>query len=676
MPIEFNCPEIRDAVLIKADITENISNYWEMDVDLQVTPDQDTNRLVNSSFVLIVHYGNDEARYFSGIIQRAALRNVLNLTDGEADSILHLHVVPEMARMDYTARFRIFQELSTEDIVHQILKENSIDFQLNLRSINPEKRPVCVQYGETDLHFLFRLLEENGAYCFTVSSAKGSTLHVSDSNASAPRIQMGLRMYRGYSEAAYNPDMVFNILQRSSLGTARVVCYSYNESLARVVSGTTSASSSASPTIGCQEFFDLPFLDQDAGNSSARVCLERANEATAMVSANSCCPAIQLGFNVYVEGVGWVFVSSVKHTINQGVKHPMSQSVSSPRQMEYVNWFEALPAGTPFSPLALHQKSRIYGVQIGAVVGGPVDTIYCDKIGRIRVALPWDSNSHGNDTGSYWVKVVQPWAGNGYGSLITPRVGMNVLIGFLNGDPDQPFCLGCAYSEANRPPGNYPEENSAISSFFTRTVDGDGFNELKFNDTNGEEEVFLHAQRDLTIFAGQKVAETIEDGIKTLTIQKGDYVIELLDGDMGVTIKKGNHTFTLQDGNLSIDVKGSLFVKASEDIILECGGKCRCKSEKSITLDTRADVCIYASMDVVYKCQNFKMEAKMSVEFKCIDLSLDGTKSCTITAMQFEITATATMKISGVSCDLNSSGATSIKSGGAVVVKGSTVAIG
>ncbi|MDR1289270.1 MAG: type VI secretion system tip protein VgrG [Holosporales bacterium] len=676
MPIEFNCPEIRDAVLIKADITENISDYWEMDVDLQVTPDQDTNRLVNSSFVLIVHYGNDEARYFSGIIQRAALRNVLNLTDGSADSILHLHVVPEMARMDYTARFRIFQELSTEDIVHQILKENSIDFQLNLRSINSEKRPVCVQYGETDLHFLFRLLEENGAHCFTVSSAKGSTLHVSDSNASAPRIQTRLKTYRSYSEAAYNPTVVFNTLQSSSLGTARVVCYSFNESQSRDVSGETSASSSASPTIGWQERFDLPFLDQDAGKRISRVCLERANEATVMVSANSYFPGMHTGYWIYLEGVGWVFPVSVKHTINQSVQPPMTTSISSPRLVEYVNWFEALPAGAQFSPLALHQKSRIYGVQIGAVVGGPVDTIYGDKIGRIRVALPWDSNAHGNDTGSYWVKVVQPWAGNGYGSLITPRVGMNVLIGFLNGDPDQPFCLGCAYSEANRPPGNYPEENSAISSFFTRTVDGDGFNELKFNDTNGEEEVFLHAQRDLTIFAGQKVAETIEDGIKTLTIQKGDYVIELLDGDMGVTIKKGNHTFTLQDGNLSIDVKGSLFVKASEDFTIECGGKLLVKSANEMTMQAGGKLECITPDTLSAQGQQVSLKANSIGEFEALQLKFNGSGSVQLSGPQIDCAAKAALMMTAPLIDLNSSGATSIKSGGAVVVKGSTVAIG
>jgi type VI secretion system secreted protein VgrG len=576
--------------------------------------------------------------------------------------------------MDYFTRFRVFQELSIEDTIRQVLKDNSIDYRINFQFMKSDKRPVCIQYGETDLHFISRLLEENGAYFFLVSDDNKTTLHACDSSTSAQKCRTVLRLYKTYSDAAYNPTVVFNIQQSKSIGVRQVDCYSYNENLARMVSGTFSAASD-SLRIGEREVFGLQFEDQEAANRKSREFLEMDNAEATILTGNSYCPEIYPGAIVEIDKVGAFFVVSVSHDITQGVKPPMIQPVTA-TLTEYANSFKAIPAAVLFRPPNVHKKNKIPGLVPGKVVGDPAGSVNCDEFGRILVLFPWDSRSRENGTGSCWVYVMQGWAGNGYGALFIPRVGMDVFIGFLNGDPDRPYCFGSTYCEANKPPGNYPKEMNTVSGLRTLSVDGDGFNEVRINDKGGEEEIFVHAQKSFHMVAEDDVQVTTQTGPVTVTIKKGDCTIVLHEGNMGVTLDQGGYSVTLKDGGLIFDVTGDISFKSSGDFKVECDGDMNFQAGKGIKLASDGKIEIISKSDVTVSCQNWKAEAKMEGSVKATDIKFDGTKGIEFSALQIKGNATATLEMGSPVLDLKATGMCTVSGGGRLAISAAMIQLG
>jgi type VI secretion system secreted protein VgrG len=358
-----------------------------------------------------------------------------------------------------------------------------------------------------------------------------------------------------------------------------------------------------------------------------------------------------------------------------GVKPPFTHTGDTPTVV-YVNSFEAIQADVPYRPSNLHQKSIIPGIQLAKVVGGPEGTVNCDAFGRVRVSFPWDSQSHGNDTGSCWVRVVQAWAGNGYGTLFVPRVGMDVLIVFLNGDPDRPFCVGAAYSEANKPPGKYPEEMNTVSSLRTNSVDGSGCNELRVNDKGGEEEIFVHAQKDFVILTEHDAQETIEEGSKTLTIKKGDYSVFLDEGNHEFTVKKGNQSVTLNDGNLTIDVTGNISIKASGNISVDCDGEFSVNSGKDSSIKSSTNMTLHSENGFHADCQKATLESTSSLEVKSQNVKINGGTSVEVSGMQIKIAATAKMDLSGAISKYESTGTCTISGGGRLAVSAAVIQLG
>ncbi|MDR0695532.1 MAG: type VI secretion system tip protein VgrG [Holosporales bacterium] len=686
LDIKISCSAIPEAVIIKAEVTEALSELFSIDVFLQTTRQINIDSVVNSPASISMKW--DQTHYFSGFVELASFENVTDVAGKKTDSILYIRIVPTLARTAYFRKYRAFQEQSAKDIIQSVLKENGVsNLNVNLQSAGSDKRAFCVQYGENDFHFISRLMEEEGIFYYFEHKDGEDWLHISDNNASAHKIATALEIKKALPADVTFLDSVFNITLSSSIGTKKVDSFAYNDAKAEVVSGASSASSSASNTrIGEKEFFNNQFAEKAAGDRYSRTILESNNSTIKKLTGNGHCPSVRPGAIFQISGShtdahnGEFFVTHVKHTITQ------LASGGEAGVPVYQNSFVAIPKGVVFKPQHTHFKHRIFGCQTAVVTGTSGEEIFCDEDAKIKVKFHWDSRTKQDEKSSCWIRIAQSWAGNKFGTLIIPRVGMEVLVEFVDGDPDQPIVTGCIYNGVNKPPSNYAKEKNTVSSFYTNSSKGGkGFNELRFNDKTDEEEVFVHAQKDLNLVTENCVSEIITDGSKsiileskkdptkhsllikkgnnTVTLNDGDYTIILDKGNQSITLKDGNQTVKLSNGDLNVDVTGSVSIKASKDITISSDGAVNIKSMKATTITSQDSIEQKAVKDCNISCMNSKTDAKMNLEMSGLNAKFTAKMNCELSGLMIKATAQAM-------CDIMGTAATSVKSGGALQLTG------
>jgi type VI secretion system secreted protein VgrG len=275
-------------------------------------------------------------------------------------------------------------------------------------------------------------------------------------------------------------------------------------------------------------------------------------------------------------------VLSVRHRGDNGGYLAGDESDAS-----YENDFEALPFDVPFRPARVTPWPRVAGTQVGIVTGPPGEEIFPDKFGRVQVAFRFDDEYEHDTKHSCWVRMAQVFAGPKFGSVFLPRIGHEVLVDFLDGNPDNPVIVGQLYSDKNLPPWTLPD-NKTQSGFKTKSSSKGGtddFNELRFEDKKGEEQIFMQAQKDLDVEVKnnetRKVKQdrttTIEEGNETQTVAKGDETLEITKGSQTLTIGKdqtvkidGKQTVTIK-GEQKITVTGKISIESKQEILLKVG---------------------------------------------------------------------------------------------------------
>ena len=254
----------------------------------------------------------------------------------------------------------------------------------------------------------------------------------------------------------------------------------------------------------------------------------------------------------------------------------------------YSNSFRCIPASVPFRPLRVTPHPTIMGPQPAVVVGPSGEEIYTDKYGRIKVQFFWDQVGTKDENSSCWTRVAHAWAGKQWGIIYIPRIGQEVMVDFLEGDPDQPLVVGRVYNADQMPPYTLPD-NMTQSGILTRSSKGgttDNFNQLRFEDKKGSEEVYFHGEKDMnivvenneTLAVGSSNSNTSPDGSRThtvynndsLTVTNGNRTVEVKTGNQTHTIDKGNETHTVKQGDRLVEVdtgKDTLLVKTGDRVV-------------------------------------------------------------------------------------------------------------
>lgn len=418
-------------------------------------------------------------------------------------------LVPRLTYLGQRINQRIFQHKSVPAIITQILKDHGIlehdAFAFALNSQYPE-REYCVQYAESDLAFIQRLCAEIGIHYHFQHSPDGHLLVFGDDQTVFPLLPEPTVYLPGSGMAAQTPTIKrFNV--RVETRTTAVTRRDYNFHKPRLQL-ESHLDNEQRPVL---EDYHFPgqFTDREHGNHRVQRALERHGadyrqaeghgDQSALVSGHF----LQLGEHPRQEWNDLWLVTQIEHYGRQPqVLEESSASEGEDSFQGYRNTFLATPWDVSFRPPLGPEKPRMAGYQ-SAVVTGPKDSeIHCDEYGRVKVQFVWDREDELNDRSSCWLRVASGWAHDGYGSVLTPRVGMEVLVGFVDADADKPLVMGCVPNGANPVALNLPADKTSSvlrSQSSPAYPNGEkGYNELRIEDRRGAEEIYLRAQRDFT----------------------------------------------------------------------------------------------------------------------------------------------------------------------------------
>ena len=421
-----------------------------------------------------------------------------------------LNVVPWLWFLQHRQDSRVFQNNTVVQIAEQIFTELGFkDFDTSGLAQEYKPRLYCVQYRETDFNFVSRLFEEEGIFYYFQHQQGRHILMLAD----------GAHAYKDIPDGTlpYNPPGIFHngvtawthhMAFRS--GKSTTTDYDFQNPGNSLVTSTNGLS--PIPQADKFEIFDYPgrYTQRERGEGVSSRLIgaheKGQNTTSAASSARTLQPAgrFQLAAHpVDGENQKYVIVSVVHHATD-----PSFDSVAKGAP-KYQNTFTCLPANVDFVPEQRSEKPVIPGMQSAVVTGPAGEEIYTDRYGRIKIKFHWDRKGKSDETSSCWMRVAQPWAGRGFGVQTIPRIGMEVGVSFMEGDPDHPVVVCCMPNANTIPSLKLPDEKERTGFRSNSSPGGGGFNEITVDDKLNSEEMFLHAQKDFSHIVGNNHVTTV-----------------------------------------------------------------------------------------------------------------------------------------------------------------------
>lgn len=510
----------------------------------------------------------------------------------------HISLTPRLARLAHRTNQRIFQGLDVPQIIRRVLEEHGIlgdSYRFNLSGIYAP-REYCVQYAESDLHFIQRLCEEEGlSYHFEHSPERHVMVFGDDHSAFAHCGPARLQ-----TEAGLVPDgpAIQRLSVRLATRATQVTLRDHDFRKPRLELEQRQGSAQ----LPALEDYHYPggFTHAARGRERVRRALESQRGDACLAMGESDMARLAAGHAISLGGHSreawnsdWL-LTQVSHEGNQ----PQVLEAWCPNdaataggglERGYRNGFTAIPARTPFRPRPCHPKPRLGGSQRAVITGPVAQEVYCDAYGRVKVQFYWDREGPADGTSSAWLRVASRWAGDGYGAIVLPRVGMEVLVSFLDGDPDHPVVTGCLYHGEHPTPYALPAGKSR-SVFKTRTQpDGGGFNELRIEDRKGREQVFVHVHRDWRQRVGHD--HKVHVGHQRLdTVEGNSHVHHNAEEHLTV----GQHRAVEVRGNDHLTVTGTQRLSIGDRQVTEAGTQIDLASGQTIVFAAGAEITLKA----------------------------------------------------------------------------------
>ncbi len=456
--------------------------------------------LLGAKVVLSMRVPGGPRRSLAGIVADVAwLGRMENARHG-----FRLHVVPRAWLLTRRAGTRIFQDRTAAEIAAAVLAEHRVPFRFALHGKYPV-REYCVQYQESDWEFITRLFAEEAFFFWFEHPPEGASeevLVVADTPRSYGALAGSPQLrFRGDHGGALTleEDMVTDFQSRFGLETTSLTLSDYDfERPALPLSATGEVDGAAPHPLGgvalehYEHHGEYEESDVDADNLRAGLGQIRARTATA--EGRSVCRRLAPGltFDLVDHDIAALDLRYVVFA----VQHHGSSTPGTSGELEYRNRFEVVPADRPFPPPRPARRLR-QTLESAVVTGPPGQEIYCDQHGRVKVQFHWDRDGKRDEKSSCFLRVAQSWAGSGFGAQFIPRIGMEVLVGFLGGDPDRPIVVACVPNAHTPPPYPLPASNTRSVLRSRSSPGGGGANEISFEDRQGAEQLYVHAQRNL-----------------------------------------------------------------------------------------------------------------------------------------------------------------------------------
>jgi type VI secretion system secreted protein VgrG len=624
--------------------------------------------------------GTDQlGRYINGIVHKVTQRP----TSAGQNWGYELVVVPKLFFLKQTRDCRFYHNKSVVDVLTELFGTFNVTISNKLQGTYTAV-PYIVQYNESYYDFAKRLMEDNGIFYFHTHSNGAHTLVLGDNktvfqniNNSTVELHDTAARMRGLSHFARADVTVVGQHTHDDYDPA-VNTWPQPPSAGSGVRGVDATALSPAPSAASsRKVYSWPAVRSNSGDAKTKSTTKQsAADALAQLYHGTGSQADfyaggkftlsddPIGVNNYViRAVSFQVADHSTGASSQGGSIHMS--------------VEAFPAAVTWTEPATVSPPVMAGLYTGIVIGADGVEINMDDSARIQVWFPWDTQGEITPANTFWARVVQPWAGGSWGVQFIPRVGMEVAIGFMEGDVNRPVVLGAMYNANATPPWNAAKKN--ISGFRTHsTLNGDAasnFNELSWDDTKGSELFFLHAEKDYTtevennqtlsvgncrtVTVQQDETVTIAKGNQSNTVSKGDQYNEVTEGSQAVVIKKGDRAIEVDQGDLSTLVQqGKYLLKVQSDTIVKVaeGDLSMTASQGQISMTaSQGQISIEAAQNSIFLSSPTKIS--LAVGQNSIEISASGIK---INGMQISATATASHSISGASVSVSGEGSVSI----------------
>lgn len=486
-----------------------------------------------------------------------------------------LTIVPWLWFLSLTTNCRIFQEKSVPDVIEKIFQDFGFtDFQLQLTGThNPWV--YCVQYRETAFNFISRLMETEGIFYFFKHESGKHTLVLGDKKTVHQNcdFQSSMRMEPATGHRR-DQDTIHTWERHYEFQSGKWAQTDYNFETPTTSLLTNDNTVVKLDNIQKYELFDYPgdYDNKGDGETLTKLRMEEVEAAFDTAQGESDCRSFASGYKFTLtdheqsDQDGSYTLLSVTHNASQGALY----GGESQENADYQNSFVCFPNAVQFRPERTTPRPVVHGTQTAVVVGPGGEEIYTDKYGRVKVQFFWDREGNKDEKSSCWIRVSQPWAGKNWGGVWLPRIGQEVVVDFLEGDPDRPLIVGRVYNEQQGVPYTLPD-NSTQSGFKSRSSKGGGsadFNELRFEDKTGSEEIHIQAQKDMTILVKHDESRTVQhDETVTIGNDRTEKVGKNETGNIG---QKRDWTIGEQD-NLTVGQKQQ--IQVGQEISVQAGAK-------------------------------------------------------------------------------------------------------
>jgi type VI secretion system secreted protein VgrG len=565
---------------------EDLGRLFEMHIQASSTkPDLDALKVLGQLATVSMELPTGSLRHFNGHV--VSFSQASHHGSGSRYTY-ELEVRPWLWLLTAQADCRIFQNKTTTEIIKDVFADYG-DASVKWSVQDPVQTwDFCVQYRETDFNFISRLLEAEGIFYYFEHKDKNHTLVLTDHSAA-------LEPCTGPATVDYNPshrqgldaEAISSWHSSHQVVPGSVILRDFNfETPADTLEANTAQPLSHAWAKG--RHFDYPgeYNKQADGTRLSRVRLEELQTPHHTVHGSGNIRSLACGRTFKLQGhpkadqnTRWALISTQIHGSD-----PTAESGAAAGGPSFQASFKAIPAQRNFRPARITPKPTIAGPQTAVVDGPAGEEIHTDKHGRIKLHFHWDRLGKAKGEDSYWVRVAQVWAGNAYGALSLPRIGQEVIVEFEEGDPDHPLVTGTVYNGTHLPAFPLPAEKTKWG-FKSRSSKGgaaSNFNEFSFEDKKGSEEVYLHAEKDQTLYTKQKRAEFV-GGESHLKVEKDSFgkfgadVHTDIKGDDLQKIGGGVH-LTVTDGweaklgtKLAANAGQEIHLKAGMKVVIEAG---------------------------------------------------------------------------------------------------------
>jgi type VI secretion system secreted protein VgrG len=606
--------------------------------------------IVGKNVTVAIAVPDGSPRFFNGYISRFS-----NEGTGPRGTQYKAEMVPWLWFLTQTSDCRIFQEKDVKQILEQIFRDLGFtDFDMSGVMGHHPKREYCVQYRETDFEFVSRLMEQEGIFYFFNHDNGRHMLMLADSKAAYKDAKDKKVSYVAKQAGEERFDNIKSWDHNFEFRSGKVMFADYNfkkpnntrNPTYEILKGNTD---SLVAMEGMEKFevYDYPgeYTEPKDAAEIAKMRMQEIEAGHDIVTGTSICRSFNPGSTFTVD----------KHKVKSevGKKYVITSVTHSAKVTSYItgggeseenysNSFTCVPESVLIRPARTSPKPRVHGVQTAVVTGPPGEEIWPDEYGRVKIQFHWDREGKMDDKSSCWVRSAMPGAGRGFGMMSIPRIGQEVIVTFIDGNPDRPIITGSVYNPGQMPARKLPENKTMSYIRSNSSPGGEGHNELQFEDARGKEQIYLHGEKDINIRckdmynlivgyhgADSSYRELIHD--KKESVVKGERNEKvvgntklLIEADSD-TVVKGTKKETTGENHLH--VKGDRMTKMDGNDALEAGMNIDQKAGMNYAIEGGMNVHIKAGMSLVLEA-GLQLTLKVGgnfVDISPVGVAINGT---------------------------------------------------